>query len=156
MSETITSPAHKSLSSKLRYHPLTTLRDELDDLLSRFLGGADEGWLTGRMSPPVDVSETDTAIEVRLDLPGVKADEIDIHLTGNMLNVCGERKDQKEEKGRTFHRVERRRGNLSRSIALPCAIEEDEVAAEYKDGVLTITLPKCEEAKSHRIAVKHD
>jgi HSP20 family protein len=90
-----------------------------------------------------------------VDLPGVKPDDIDIRLSGNTLRLHGERKEEQQEKGRTFHRIERRRGNCSRSITLPCAVVEDEVAAEYNDGVLTVTLPKCEEAKSRKIEVKH-
>jgi HSP20 family protein len=71
-----------------------------------------------------------------------------------MLTVAGERKEEKEEKGKTFHRVERLYGNFSRSVTLPCSVNEEEVAAEYKDGVLTIKLPKAEEAKAHKIKVK--
>jgi HSP20 family protein len=125
----------------------------MDDLLSRFLGG-DDGWFSGRMSPMVDLSETDNAIELAVDLPGVDPDQVDIHLAGNALTIRGERKQEKEEKGRTYHRVERRKGSFARSITLPCAVVEDEVAAEYKDGVLTITLPKCQEARVRRIDIK--
>jgi HSP20 family protein len=131
------------------------LRGEMDDLLSRFFGGDDDGWFAGRMAPLADLSETDTSIQVSVDLPGVNPDDIDIRLSGNTLRLHGERKEEQEEKGRTFHRIERRRGRFSRSITLPCAVVEDEVAAEYKDGVLTVTLPKCEEAKSRKIEVKH-
>jgi HSP20 family protein len=126
----------------------------MDDLLSRFWGDEGEGWLAGRMAPSADLSETDTAIEVRVDLPGIKPSEIDIQLSGNVLTVSGERKEEKEEKGRTFHRVERRTGSFSRSITLPCAVQEQEVAAEYRDGVLAITLPKEEGAKARKIKVK--
>ena len=108
----------------------------------------------GRLAPLADVSETDTTLEVSLDLPGMNPDDVEIRLSGNTLNIRGEKKEQHEGKGRTFHRLERRRGAFARSIALPCAVQEDEAAAEYKDGVLTIVLPKREEAKSHRIKVK--
>jgi HSP20 family protein len=154
MAETTSKPA-QSLATKVRHQPLTALREEFDDLLSRFTGGIDDGWFGMRLSPLADVSETDACVEVSMDLPGVNPDEIDIRLAGNVLTVRGERKEEKEEKGREFHRVERRRGSFSRSITLPCAVVEDEVAAEYKDGVLTMSLPKCEEAKSRKIKVKH-
>lgn len=153
MAETTTDTS-RNLLSKLRHHPLVALREEMDDLLSRFFGGSEEGWFGDRMVPLADLSETDTCIEVSIDAPGIKPDEIDIRLTGNTLNIRGERKEVQEEKDRTFHRVECRRGAFARSIALPCPVVEDEVAAEYKDGVLTITLPKCEEAKSRKIEVK--
>ena len=87
------------------------------------------------MVPALDLSETDTAIEVRMDLPGITAKDIDIQVSGNVLTVSGQRKEEKEEKGKTFHRVERRYGSFSRSVTLPCAVEESEVAAEYHDGV---------------------
>ena len=93
-------------------------------------------------------SETDTAIEAKLDLPGVKPEEVEIQLNGNVLTISGERKEEEEEKGKTFHRVERRVGQFSRSMSLPCPVEEDEVAASYKDGVLTIMLPKNRRSKN--------
>ncbi len=80
--------------------------------------------------------------------------EIDIQLNNNLLTVSGERKEEKEEKGRTLHRIERRVGSFSRSITLPCSVAADEAAAEYRDGVLKITLPKTEESKAQKIKVK--
>jgi HSP20 family protein len=71
-----------------------------------------------------------------------------------MLTISGERKDEKEEKGKTFHRVERHYGSFSRSVTLPSAVAEDKVDAQYHDGVLTVTLQKTEEAKSKKIKVK--
>jgi HSP20 family protein len=155
MSKTTTPQTTRSISSQIRHHPLVTLRDEMDDLLCRLLGSGDDGWFGGRVSPLIDLSETDNAIEVALDLPGVNPEEVDIHLTGNTLTVRGERKQEKEEKERTYHRVERRKGSFARSVTLPCPVVEDEVAAEYKDGILTITLPKCQEARSRKINIKH-
>jgi HSP20 family protein len=134
--------------------PFTALREEMNDLRTRLMGEEDEGWFTGAVVPALDVSETETAIDVRMDLPGITAKDIDIQVNGNMLTVSGERKEEKEEKGKTFHRVERRYGNFSRSVTLPCAVNENEVAAEYKDGVLMIKLPKTEESKTHKIKVK--
>lgn len=143
----------RSLVTQFRQHPLATLREEVDDLMSHLVG--EDGWFSGRLVPLLDLSETDTAIQVTMDLPGVDPEEIDIHVSGNALNVRGECKAEKEEKGRRFLRVERSRGSFARTVTLPCTVVEDEVAAEYTDGVLTITLPKSEEAKSRRIPVKH-
>jgi HSP20 family protein len=142
------------ISSMLRRDPFTALRDEMNDLRSRLFGDEVEGWFGGALAAPVDVSETDTAVEVRMDLPGAKPDDIDIQVSGNLLTITGQRKEEKEEKGRTFHRLERTSGSFSRSITLPAAINENEVAAEYRDGVLTITLPKSEAARPHKIKVK--
>lgn len=134
--------------------PFTALREEMNELRAQLTGDGDEGWFAGAMTPALDLSETDNAIDVRMDLPGISAKDIDIQVNGNLLTISGERKEEKEEKGKTFHRVERHYGNFSRSVTLPCMINESEVAAEYKDGVLTIKLPKTEESKVHKIKVK--
>jgi HSP20 family protein len=134
--------------------PFTTLREEMNDLRARLFGDGEEEWFAGAIAPAIDVSETDTAVDVRMDVPGVTAKDIDIQINGNLLTVSGERKEEKEEKGKTFHRVERRYGNFARTVMLPCAVAESEVAAEYRDGVLTIKLPKTEESKAHKIKVK--
>jgi len=133
--------------------PLPRIR-EVEDFLSRFWGNGEEGWLTEAMVPSVDLSETDKQIDVRMDIPGVKAEEIDIQINGNLLTVSGERKEEKEEKGRTFHRVERSEGSFSRTVSLPCEVQEGKVSAEYKDGVLNVSMPKAEGAKAHKIKVK--
>jgi HSP20 family protein len=79
-------------------------------------------------------------------------------VTGDTVRIRGEHKEEKkedkEEKGRTYHRVERRTGSFFRAIELPCAVQEEKVTAEYKDGVLKLTLPKCEEAKTRKVKVK--
>jgi HSP20 family protein len=126
----------------------------MNDLCARLVGDEDEGWFSEAMVPALDLSETDTAIEVRMDLPGITAKDIDIQISGNVLTVSGQREEEKEEKGTTFHRVERRYGSFSRSVTLPCAVVESEVAAEFHDGVLAIKLPKTEESKAHKIKVK--
>lgn len=128
--------------------------EEAENLFGRLWEEAESGWFFGRNAPLVDISETDSTIEAKVDLPGVKAKEINIQLHGNVMTISGERQEEKDDKGKTFHRVERRSGSFSRSFSLPCPIEEDEVAAGFHDGVLTITLPKTEEAKTRKIAVK--
>jgi HSP20 family protein len=137
-----------------RRDPLSALEEEVNDLRARILGDGGEGWFSGAMAPALDLSETDTSIDVRMDLPGIAAKDIDVQVSGNVLTISGRREEEKEEKGRTFHRVERRYGDFSRSVTLPCAVVEDEVAAEYHDGVLTVKLPKTEESKAHKIKVK--
>ena len=133
--------------------PFTALREEMNDLRTQLIG-EDGDWSAGALVPALDMSETDTSVEVRMDLPGMTAKDIDIQVAGNVLRVSGERKEEKEEKGKTYHRIECSCGNFSRSVTLPCNVTESEVAAEYHDGVLTIKLPKCEEAKTHKIKVK--
>ncbi|HMO14078.1 MAG TPA: Hsp20/alpha crystallin family protein [Pirellulaceae bacterium] len=104
----------------------------------------------------MDVIETDHNIEVMMDLPGVQPGEIDIRVENNLLTIRGERTENKEEKDekRQFHRIERRYGNFSRSVVLPCAVNDAEAVAEFKDGVLKVVLPKTEMAKPRKIKVK--
>jgi HSP20 family protein len=100
------------------------------------------------------LSETPESVQVRMDLPGIKPDDVNIEIAGNTLRITGERKEEKDEKNKTYHRVERRFGSFSRSVSLPCSVKEAAVNAEHANGVLTVTLPKSEEAKSHKIKVK--
>jgi HSP20 family protein len=133
--------------------PFTALREEMNDLRTQFLGEG-EGWFAGALAPTLDMSETDTAVEIRMDLPGITAKDIDIQVAGNMLTVSGERKEEKEENGKIFHRTECSYGSFSRSVTLPCNVAEGGVTAEYHDGVLSIKLPKTEESKAHKVKVK--
>lgn len=135
-------------------HPLATLRGEMDELFERMFGSSEDGMVFGKLSPQLDLSETDGHIEVRMDVPGVQAKELDIRISGNRLTVSGERKEEKEEKGKTYYRSERRSGSFSRSITLPCEVDEKKIEAQCRDGVLTVTLPKVAAAKTHKIEVK--
>lgn len=128
--------------------------DDMENRLIRLWEDGQDTWFGGGATPLLDISETDTAIEAKLDLPGVESKEIEIQLHGNTVTVSGERKEEKEEKGKTYYRAERSVGSFSRSFSLPCPVEEDAVVAAYNDGVLTITLPKTEEAKTRKIEVK--
>lgn len=141
--------ATRRTSSPTRWGEPWGFIDEMEHRLARLWGNDQDGWF-GSGSAPLDISESDTAVEAKMDLPGVKPNEIEIQLNGSVLTVSGERKEEKEEQGKTYHRVERRVGSFSRSFTIPCPVEEDEVAAAYLDGVLTITLPKTQEAKTRK------
>lgn len=135
-----------------RSDPFAALRDEMNALRARLLG--DEPWFADAV-PATDVVETDSQIEVRLDLPGMKPEDVDVQISGTTLTVRGEVREEKgEEKDKTFHRIERRHEAFSRSLTLPCAVDEQRASAEFRQGVLTIALPKAEEAKARKIAVK--
>ena len=137
--------------------PLSTLRHEMDDLFESFFGEPGYPVGTEAMIPCLDVSETDNTVEIKTDLPGVKAEEVNIEIRDNLLTISGEHSEEKESEGgngRKYHRVERRTGSFSRSVRLPCDVQQDKVDAELKDGVLTLTMPKAEEARAHRIPVK--
>lgn len=152
MATSLTPRRSNGLTPLFGRDPWSMIRDEMNDLRSRFFGD-DEGWLAGGNLPSIDLSETENAVEVRMDVPGVKAKDIDIQINGNLLTVTASRDEEKEEKGRTYHRIERH-GRYSRTVSLPTPVVESEVAAEYHDGVLSITLPKTDESKAHKIKVK--
>lgn len=129
-----------------------------DDFFNRFelspFGGFGESF--GAFQPQVDVTESDKAITVSAELPGLDEKEIEVTLSHNVLTLRGEKKEEKEEKGRSYYRVERSYGSFHRSIPLPSEVENDEVEATFKKGVLTVTVPKTPDAqkRSKRIAVK--
>ncbi|MGQ9701877.1 MAG: Hsp20/alpha crystallin family protein [bacterium] len=103
---------------------------------------------------PVDIAESSGAIEVRAEIPGVNKEDLKVTVEGDMLFISGERKKETETKDKKFHRIERYYGKFSRTINLPYSVEADKVKASYKDGVLTITLPKPESVKTKEIEVE--
>jgi HSP20 family protein len=132
---------------------LSQMRRQLDRLFEDFFtnGGvaAARAW-----APELDVAETPEAIVVKAELPGIDPKEVEISVSGETLSIRGEKKEEKEEKGKTWHRVERSYGSFLRSIDLPAPVDAERISAEAKDGVLTVTLPKTEKARARRIEVK--
>jgi HSP20 family protein len=128
----------------------------MESLFDRFF----EGWpfrvsaAEGPWAPSVDVSETEKEVIVKAELAGMDPKDIDVSVRGDILTLGGERRQEKEEKGENFHRVERSYGSFSRSIQLPAEVHSGKVDAAYKDGVLKITLPKTKEAAVKKIEVK--
>jgi HSP20 family protein len=153
MSTSISKKEPGALRGRFRPGLIDELRAELHDLFS---SPFEEEPATGfeRFVPSLDLAESDDALEVRMDIPGVEAKDIDIRVHGNLLTVSGKQSEQREETGKTFHRVERRVGTFFRSVEFPRQIQEDAIDAQYKNGILTIRLPKTDEAKSSRIPVK--
>ncbi len=131
-----------------------SLRKEMDDVMTRFFGPEDGGELTPWFVPRTNLAETDAQFEVSLDLPGMKPEDFSVELKEGHLWVTGERIQEREEKGKTYHRVERQYGRFQRAIPIPANVQADKVEAQYKDGVLRITVPKDEAAQPKRIAVK--
>jgi len=119
-----------------------------------FRGTRDEESSLMAWTPAVDIAELDDEYVVKVELPGVNKDEVKIALESNILTIHGEKKQEKETKKENYHRVERSYGSFQRSFTLPTTVKGEKIDAFYKDGILTITLPKAEEAKPKQIEVK--
>lgn len=124
--------------------PFLRLRREVDQLFDDFFGGSGIARWPGdqRLSLPLDVSETDKEITVTAELPGVDEKDIEVALADDLLTIRGEKKVEKEHKSDNVFMAERSYGSFSRSLRLPFGVDEDKVEAKFKNGVLTITLPK--------------
>lgn len=129
---------------------ISNLREEVNRLFESPLAGLTQAF--NSWSPAVDLYEDKDNLIVKAELPGMKKEEIDVSLHEGALTISGERKIEREEKGETY-RSERFFGRFQRSVMLPSAVEESKVSASYKEGILTITLPKSEEAKPKQIEV---
>lgn len=105
-------------------------------------------------APAVDIYEEKDNINVKAELPGMKKEDLSIDIKNNVLTLGGERKNEKETRKENFHRIERSYGKFSRSFTLPDSVKVDKVKANYKDGILEISLPKAEEAKTKAIPIK--
>jgi HSP20 family protein len=145
------------MSNLIRWEPareMMSLRDAMDrlfdDAFTRPLSLRDGGW----SSPAIDMFQTDDEIIVKAALPGIKADEVQINVTGEVLTLKGEMKQNQEMKEKSWHIREQRFGSFERSIALPTDVVADKAKADFENGILTITLPKAEEVKPKMITVK--
>jgi HSP20 family protein len=145
-----------AMSNLTRWEPareMMTLREAMDrlfdDAFTRPLSIRD-GW----SAPAIDMYQTDDEIVVRASLPGFKADDVQINITGDVLTLRGEMKHEDEKKEKAWHLREQRWGSFERSVALPTNVVADRASADFENGILTITLPKAEEAKPRTISVK--
>lgn len=131
---------------------LRGLQDEMNRLFSDFYGETSEKGLAS-ISPALDLLETKDSIQVKVELPGVKKEDVHISIKDDVLTIKGEKKEEKEEKEESRYYMERTYGSFSRSVSLPSRIQEDKIKASYKDGVLYIDLPRAEEEKPKEIKV---
>jgi HSP20 family protein len=135
--------------------PFRTLRGEVDRLFDDFFGltparreGAATLW-----APAVDVREDVNNYFVEAELPGMKKEDISLELENNVLSIRGERKFERKEEGENYHFMERSYGSFYRSFSLPKNVDGEKIGAEYKEGVLTVTLPKKEEVKPKKVEI---
>ena len=133
---------------------LARLHGEMDDLFDGFFRSLDRPFNGYKAWPAIDVAEEEDAIIVRAEVPGCKADDIDISVHGNVLTISGEKKLSEEKKEKGYYHMESAYGSFRREINLPTDVNQSKVDASYKDGVLSITLPKAEKAKSIKVKIK--
>jgi HSP20 family protein len=140
-------PNNMSLS---HYDPLAGLR-HFENAVTRFLA---EPQTNRPWAPPVDVFETENELVLKADLPDIELKDIDVRVENQTLTISGERKFEKQETGKGYHRVERSYGNFARSFAVPSAFDTEKINAEYRNGVLTVALAKKDAARPRQIKVE--
>jgi HSP20 family protein len=135
--------------------PIGELRRQMDRLFSDFFSDfqlAAPG--EGVFSPRLDVAEIDSEVVVTAEVPGMTEKEVEVTLADGRLTISGEKKSEREEKNRSYHLVERSYGSFSRAVDLPGSVQAEKASATFKDGVLTVKVPKSAEGKARRIAIQ--
>ena len=136
--------------------PVRSLQNEVNRLfedLFPWRSQSEEPTESMLWSPPMDLSETDSTYRVRVDLPGVRRENVKVNTEGNRLTISGERHREKREDGRDFLRVERSAGSFYRAMTLPAGIDSDKAKASFENGVLTIEMPKIEKKTTKQIKI---
>lgn len=148
------------MSNLIRWEPasdVVTLRDAMDrlfdDAFTRPFSVLRNGGATWS-SLPIDMYQTNDDVVVKAVVPGIRPDQVQISVTGDVLTIRGEVKQEEEKEDRAWHIREHRLGSFERSVGLPVSVVSDKAAAEFENGVLTITLPKAEEVKPKTISIK--
>jgi HSP20 family protein len=148
----LTRSQRRELGQWSPFDQLTRLRDEINRIFEPSdwrMSSLSDGW-----SPALDMFEDKDSVTVKTELPGLKKEDIDVSIEGDTLCICGERKHEEEHGKGENYQSERYFGRFYRNVTLPYAVDASKVNASYRDGVLTVTLPKSEEAKRKQIAVQ--
>ncbi len=143
--------------SLMRWNPRRSVRpfdDEIDRYFDDFWNGEDS--FISKFTPNVDIEELDDNFEFHVELPGLKKKDVKINVKENVLTISGEKKNKKEDKSDSYHRVESAYGKFQRSFRLPQNVKQSDIKAEFKNGILDIIVPKAEEAKPKEIEIKVD
>jgi HSP20 family protein len=130
-------------------HPFLVFQEEMNRLIDKFFHDSPLDFFEKKpavFAPVIDVTDTGTEIKVAAELPGLEEKDIEVSLTGDSLTIKGEKKEEKEEKGKSYYRMERSYGSFARTIPLSFEVQTEKVEARFKKGVLTITLPKTDKA----------
>jgi HSP20 family protein len=148
----------KSATNMVRYSPFREV-DRLQDEMNRLFSGWTRGWADGEpdsttlWAPLVDIFEDEEAVTLKAELPGVDPKSVDIRLENNVLTLKGERKYDGDPEKENVLRMERPYGNFSRSFSISSVVDDSKITAKFDSGVLTVTLPKKEQAKPKRIQI---
>lgn len=143
----------------VKWDPFVELEDvsrQLNRIFGRFPARSEparELLATADWAPSVDITETDSAYMIKGEIPGVNREDVKVNIENGLLTISGERKQEKEEKNKKFHRIERSYGSFMRSFRLPDNIDDEAVKAEFKDGMLNVTLPKSTQPRNKAISV---
>ncbi|MHC4939981.1 MAG: Hsp20/alpha crystallin family protein [Planctomycetota bacterium] len=133
---------------------LPALQNRMNRLFESFFREGEPGFLERPVVPPIDVIDTPETLQIKAEVPGIEPKDIDISIIGDTLTIKGEKSTEREEKGKNWYRRERTTGNFLRTVKLPVHVDAEHIEAIDDTGVLTITLPKLEQAKTTRIPVK--
>jgi HSP20 family protein len=150
---------NKQELSTERQAPLSQLRWEMDQLFDRFFSDPfslltkDVSRAFGDWTPSIDVTESNTEVAVKIEVPGVAPENVNVSLNGNVLTVEGEKSAEREEEGKNYYRAERSFGSFRRSVELPQNVDLDSAAAEHTNGVLTVRLTKRKGSEAKRIPI---
>ncbi len=143
----------------IKWNPFSELED-MSNRLNQIFGRTGSSAAAGHemmkvadWTPSVDISETDKAYLIKAEIPDVKKEDVKVTVDNGMLTIQGERKMEKEEKGKKFHRIERSYGSFVRSFRMPDGVDEAKAKAEFKDGMINVTLPKSEKAKAKTVEI---
>lgn len=147
------------IARRTAFRDIENLQSQMNRLFEPFFGRipafADDEVMGSGWIPPVDIEETGDRLVVRAELPGMKAEDIDVRVENGTLTIRGERRFENERSERNFHRVERSYGSFSRSFTLPTTISTEDVEARYENGVLELAMRKREEARPRRIPISN-
>ncbi len=141
-----------NIGSMRPFEELNRMRKQMDRIMDSLMDAKAQGLQSG-VFPAINLTEDDNHFYLRAELPGIKADDLDIQATGRNITIVGERKLDTEDAAAKYHRREREGGRFSRAVAMPKEIDADRVEARMQNGVLTLKVPKSESAKPRRIAI---
>jgi len=136
------------------FRDVSTMREDMERLFDSMLSRYPRERVQAVWAPSIDVEETNDAMIIRVELPGMKREDIKVTVAEDTVTISGERKYENDRKDRTFHRVERAYGSFQRAIALPVSVQGDKAEANYRAGVLELALPKAERVKAREITIE--